>query len=336
VAGQALEKHNTYAGLFAELGPPGIAVFLALLAAGFRALVRVRRRAIDSEEVALADGLFAALAGTVVIAGFTEADRQVFLWWILGLAFGLAAAQASAPEPQAVARGGEGGGGRWERFAREDAESYILTERARGASAHDSSFFASGRRDVDRMLVEVDGLLERTGVAVEIGCGVGRLTIPIARKFESVAAVDIAPTMLAKLMRNCEREGVSNVRAFAPDEDWDAVRADFVYSRLVFQHLDESDEIREYLRRIAGALAENGVAHLQFDTRPASAAYMIRNRLPDAVLPRTWRRGIRRIRRSPDELYLFFADCGLEVVRELRPGTEDHVFIVKNAVRPSR
>jgi hypothetical protein len=71
------------------------------------------------------------------------------------------------------------------------------------------------------------------------------------------------------------------------------------------------------------------MALLQFDTRPRSPAYRLRNALPDGLLRRQWRRGIRRIRRRPAQLAALFDAAGLPVVRELGPRTEEHVFILR-------
>lgn len=95
VPGVTIEKHNVYTGLFAELGLPGLTLFLALLAAGVGALWRVRRAAGGAER-ALVDGLLGSLVATALLANATEADRQVFLWWLLGAAFALAALTPSA------------------------------------------------------------------------------------------------------------------------------------------------------------------------------------------------------------------------------------------------
>jgi O-antigen ligase len=91
VPGAPIDTHNAYAGLFAELGAPGAAAFLALLAAGFVAPLRARR-AVPPEARTLLDGLLAGLAGTAVVTAFTDADRQVFLWWLLGASFALSSA----------------------------------------------------------------------------------------------------------------------------------------------------------------------------------------------------------------------------------------------------
>ena len=217
----------------------------------------------------------------------------------------------------------------WERFARADAEHYILTDRPKYATSEDRVFFAeSGRREAQALIAETAPWRSGSARALEIGCGVGRVAIPIAAHFAEVRAVDVSPTMLEKLRRNCRDANAANVRAYLPNEPWDDAPADLAYSRLVFQHIPNADVIARYLERIGRCLSPDGVASLQFDTRPATFGSRVRNRLPDRVLPRDWRRGIRRIRRSRDDVLELLEGAGLEVLAESGARTSLNVFIV--------
>jgi SAM-dependent methyltransferase len=211
---------------------------------------------------------------------------------------------------------------RWERLAREDAEFYIWTDPVPG-----DDFFASGVRDAGRILAFAGPHIKRWDAALEMGCGIGRITIPMAAKFGSVTAVDIAPTMLARLAVNCEARGVTNVRPMPVRSDWERPPVSFAWSRIVFQHIAAWEIIEEYFRRIAGALVQGGAFYVQLDTRPASVGYRLRNALPDAVLPRTWRRGVRRIRRPREQIVQCAAANGLAVAAERGNGSSDHEFV---------
>ena len=220
---------------------------------------------------------------------------------------------------------------RWEDFAREDAEYYVLTGigRSTGPAAIEQ-FFESGREAAAAVMRDVADLLPGHELALEFGCGVGRLLIPMARHFERLIGVDIAPTMIEKLNGNCRRFDVQNVTGVLADEPWErSCGADLIYSWLVFQHIEDMATIEDALGRLAAALQPRGVAVLQFDTRPRSPAYRLRNALPDILLPRPWRRGIRRIRRSPHVLAKIFEDAGLQPVRKQGKGTAEHVFILR-------
>ncbi len=98
---------------------------------------------------------------------------------------------------------------------------------------------------------------------------------------------------------------------------------------VVFQHIESIDLITDCVRRVARTLGSGGgVGYLHFDTRPTGFAYRARRLVPDPLLPRAWRRGIRRTRRPADQLQMLIRAHGLTVIEHLRPGTEEHVFLV--------
>ncbi len=217
----------------------------------------------------------------------------------------------------------------WERFARKRALYYILTEdEFRRGDADLDRLFSLGERDAARIVHEAQPWLRRFDAAIEIGCGVGRLSIPMASRFRSVVAIDVSPTMLAKCADNCATRGVANVVPIhAAEASAGAFEADFVFSFIVLQHVEDLATIHRYLALTRSWLREDGVASLQFDTRPVSLPYRLRNRVPDVLLPRSWRRGIRRIRRSRSEVLAATQRAGLTVVREIAPESPRHVLI---------
>ena len=222
---------------------------------------------------------------------------------------------------------------RWERFAREDAEYYVLTDVGRGRRAHTrSEFFESGRKQAERLLEDCKPYLDGRDLAIEIGCGVGRVALPLSRQFARLIAVDISPTMLSKLEENAARDvAAGHIESMLAGQAWDNPNtADLVYSVLVFQHIERFEEIARYVERISLALKPRGVAYLQFDTRPTTLLYRGRNLVPDPLLPRSWRKGIRRIRRVPESLRNLFQVHGLQVCHELGRESEYHAFIVRS------
>ena len=67
---------------------------------------------------------------------------------------------------------------------------------------------------LERVISElVDYIGDRPdAVAIDLGCGSGQLSIPLASHVKEVVAVDIAPRMVELLADKIERMGVSNVR----------------------------------------------------------------------------------------------------------------------------
>jgi SAM-dependent methyltransferase len=226
----------------------------------------------------------------------------------------------------------------WDSYAHDDAYTYIMTDIPRGDS---QAFWQSGEAIVSKELLPAVREHHATfGAALEVGCGVGRLMFPMSRHFRQVIGVDISGEMVRKGRALAAERSLSNVTFVAvptPDElDCKSQQLsktiDFVYSLLVFQHIDDFRVIRAYFRGICSLLTSDGIAYVQFDTRPQTFAYRIKSALPDFLLPRFWRRGIRRIRRAVPELEALFSQVGLEVVESITPGTEYHRYILRKAL----
>lgn len=227
----------------------------------------------------------------------------------------------------------------WDRFAETDAYRYILTSME---TRDPSEFWQSGERTVRvELLPTIQANAVRTSMGLEVGSGVGRLALPLSRHFKQVLGVDISRGMVQRANSCAQDNGVGNV-SFIPicgPEDFltrvgsYAGSCDFIYSLLVFQHIADFSIIEGYLQVIRILLHEQGVAYLQFDTRPQSLAYRLKTHLPDSLLPRFWRRGIRRIRRSPEEVAASMRRAGLKIVAELTPRTAYHRYVLRIADR---
>jgi cyclopropane fatty-acyl-phospholipid synthase-like methyltransferase len=219
----------------------------------------------------------------------------------------------------------------WEHFANENAEYYILTVDGIDYSTEEGKkyFFGSGAKFFSSTIEHIEERLKEKEHALEIGCGIGRLTIPHARFFNKVSAVDISPTMLSKLKHIAEQNGIENIQCYLPHEKWDDFAYDYAYSFIVFQHIPDIRIIENYIGRIARSLKKGGIVQLQFDTRAQSFLYIIRNMTPDFLLPKSQRKGIRRIRRSSQQLKSIFEQNKLTILKEFNPNTEMHTFILK-------
>ena len=223
----------------------------------------------------------------------------------------------------------------WERFAELDPYLYILTSMKRSDTRQ---FWLSGERTVNAELLSIilsNEVLPLVGL--EVGSGVGRLAFPLARHFQMVVGVDVAGGMVERATSFAHHRGIQNV-AFAaitgPDDFLQRVgnyagSCNLIYSLLVFQHIPDFSIIEGYLHVIRILLHEHGLAYLQFDTRPTNLAYRLKTRLPDFLLPRFWRRGIRRIRRSPEEIKAGICRADLKIVAELTPRTAYHRYLLR-------
>lgn len=107
--------------------------------------------------------------------------------------------------------------------------------------------------------------IEKAGRSVlELGCGTGRVAIPMAKAGLDVTGLDASPTMLRKLRENRERAGTlrgplrliqGNMRKFALERKFDAV----IIPARSFQMLLTPRAQRECLRAAHANLSPNGV-----------------------------------------------------------------------------
>lgn len=108
--------------------------------------------------------------------------------------------------------------------------------------------------------------------ALEIGCGPGRLMVPLHRFFREIHGVDVSEEMVHLARQNLARVAHAHVHASQgtdlaqfPNDSFD-----FIYSFAVFQHIPCKEVVFNYLREIQRVLKTGGVARLQFNGLPES------------------------------------------------------------------
>lgn len=88
----------------------------------------------------------------------------------------------------------------WEGFAQVDPMWAILTGPKMRAKWDQGEFMASGEVEVANIFatLECEKVSVLRGRALDFGCGLGRLTLPLARRFDSAVGVDIAEGMVCQ------------------------------------------------------------------------------------------------------------------------------------------
>jgi SAM-dependent methyltransferase len=160
----------------------------------------------------------------------------------------------------------------WETLGREDPYWAVFTHakfhRDNLDVAAREEFFRSGREHVDLVLRTARERLDpdfRPLRALDFGCGVGRLVLPLAAECPHVVGVDVSPSMLAETRRNCDREGVTGVELVEGDDTLSRVdgKFDLIHSFIVFQHIPPRRGMR-IAAELLGRLDEGGVGALHF------------------------------------------------------------------------
>jgi 2-polyprenyl-3-methyl-5-hydroxy-6-metoxy-1,4-benzoquinol methylase len=174
----------------------------------------------------------------------------------------------------------------WRKFGQDEPYFGVLSQprfRRESISTTDKqAFFQSGKEYVDQMLKVARSRVDapqRFGRALDFGCGVGRLTIPLAAHADQVIGLDISPGMITEAIANCERFGAANV-TIAPSQPWPNPTPggyDLVHSYIVLQHVPTRAGMM-LLKRLVGAVGPGGtgVLHLTYGKSSEALRWLTR------------------------------------------------------------
>ncbi|EDY81148.1 Methyltransferase domain family [Verrucomicrobiia bacterium DG1235] len=155
----------------------------------------------------------------------------------------------------------------FESLAAEDPLWTVLSDKSKKGGKWDpEEFYQSGEdciRGLQERLAQIDISLAGA-TALDFGCGVGRLTFPLSRRFEKAIGVDISKSMIDAANQNANRGkncqfilNTENTLSFLSPES-----LDFAYSDIVFQHIAPRYSKR-YFIEIAKALKPSGIFAFQ-------------------------------------------------------------------------
>jgi SAM-dependent methyltransferase len=159
----------------------------------------------------------------------------------------------------------------WEEWGRRDPYFGVITDpRFRSAGINENAkkeFFASGESHVQGVLATIrkhidPGFVPRA--ALDFGCGVGRLLMPFAKIAQEVVGLDVSPSMLQEAQRNCDEQGLRNVRLFRSDDALSTLTGpfDLIHSCIVFQHIPV-ERGRALFEKLLQQLSAGGVGAIQ-------------------------------------------------------------------------
>lgn len=189
----------------------------------------------------------------------------------------------------------------WENFAKQDPYFSVCTnEKYRSAKINDEAkkaFFESGsvniRHSFDICRRYIDPSFSPKS-ALDFGCGIGRLTIPLAALATHVTGVDVSDSMLAEARNNCAKFSVDNVSFIKSDDDLTHLEGhfDFIYSYIVLQHIP-IDRGTHIFSKLLDHLNAGGICAIQFTY--AKTIYSDSRGAPPAI------NGLKRMRHKLDQ-----------------------------------
>ncbi len=152
----------------------------------------------------------------------------------------------------------------WDEKAKENAMYYISSYRDYD-DQDPEEFWRWGETLTERFLSESEIPFAGDERVLEIGCGIGRMTAALARRFREVEGIDVSEEMVRRAREALggtpnARVSVANGVDLAGFADGSF---DFVFSYLVFQHIPDPEITTGYLREIGRVLPGGGWMHVQ-------------------------------------------------------------------------
>jgi SAM-dependent methyltransferase len=159
----------------------------------------------------------------------------------------------------------------WDDLGRFDPLWAVLTYPERRFGAWDlETFLRTGEDEAGHLLVRLDalGYPRQREIALDFGCGVGRVTRALAKYFASCYGVDISVEMvgaareITALQPNCQFLVLD-----APEFGrLPVTRFDLIYCNIVLQHLPSQALIERYIAEFVTSLRPGGLAVFQLPT----------------------------------------------------------------------
>lgn len=160
----------------------------------------------------------------------------------------------------------------WDKFGELDPYFGVLThekyKKAHMTEKELIEFFDSGTNQLEFFLKTIKQHLDQDFHiinALDFGCGVGRVLIPLAKICSFVFGVDISDSMLKEASKNCQIRNIKNVSLINSNKGLSNIsqRVNFIHSYIVFQHIPPS---KGYIltEKLVDLLEDNGIGVLHY------------------------------------------------------------------------
>jgi ubiquinone/menaquinone biosynthesis C-methylase UbiE len=144
---------------------------------------------------------------------------------------------------------------------------------------NEHEFLLRGENEVAYLMhcAKTLGYPQNWDAALDYGCGVGRVTLPLSKYFQKCYGMDISEVMIQKakiFSKDMEKPPI-----YLNDVDLEQFpdgTFDLVYSMLVLQHIPQRSMSRNYIKEFVRVLKQNGLLIFQVPTHiPLSNRFRI-------------------------------------------------------------
>lgn len=157
----------------------------------------------------------------------------------------------------------------WEAFAQENPMWAILTAgKERNYQWDPDQFYRAGVEGFDRILHQVKLVMQLPEIekSLDFGCGVGRLTFPLAKISKTSFGVDVSDAMISMAEKSAETKEIKNCNFIQNTREdltvFENDTFDFIVSMMVLQHM-EPKYFTIYMKEFLRILKPDGVLVFQ-------------------------------------------------------------------------
>lgn len=159
----------------------------------------------------------------------------------------------------------------WRLLAERDPYWGVLSDDAFHRDAMDAASLQRFMQTGEDYVANLYALIQRHLVAdfqpqrvLDVGCGVGRLLLPMARRAEQAVGVDIAPAMLTLTAQAAQAAGLGNLTLLPSDDTLSRLEGSFglVNCYIVLQHIPP-ERGYQLISAMLARLAMGGVGSVQ-------------------------------------------------------------------------
>jgi len=158
----------------------------------------------------------------------------------------------------------------WDSRARENP-FYFVDNTTLYASPDESRFWQLGEELLETMLTHLGVAVEPADHVLDLGCGIGRMTRPLAERADRVTALDISAEMLRLASeRNSDLLNVTWLLGDGTSLSGIADSSlDACISYVVFHHIPDPAVTLGYVRELGRVLKDGGWAAFQLSNQPS-------------------------------------------------------------------